>query len=426
VVEIADILASDEVVNSVKKYDGDAAKEVAYRLACAAYDLRDGKKVRKIVEMLEKVGKSIFDTLENHEIYEIIDENLDRLVSDKSSFDAVAAYIKSKKRLPKPDESNIKDYNTLALEYVKRKYGLNKDISIHQILMLFSVPEIIIKKVIDLVNKSEERDVKYYSLETKDGKILNYSREELMMYAIISIVGSRDKERERQAIDAIASIVGRKVVDRARSEFNSKYKHLMREIVAAFRDRDYSKALDILKQTENEAIIDVINAVDYKDVDIGSARFIKAVESNNPLDYDSRIQMACVYLPSGAMKGEILKYCRNDNFVLVRYDVGNQTLGSAICYMEDGIFLVDSVEGHRRFRKPEIFEIVYNDLINRAREKKAKMIVFNIDVFTGTPQEFIEYLSRKNLPKESIKMRLDTDGYLESNKDGVTGYVVKI
>jgi hypothetical protein len=246
------------------------------------------------------------------------------------------------------------------------------------------------------------------------------------MYAIISIVGSRDKERERQAIDAIASIVGQKTVNRARSEFNSKYKHLMRDIVAAFRDRDYSKALDILKQTENEAIMDVINAVDYKDVDIGSARFIKAVESNNPLDYDSRVQMACVYLPSGARRGEILKYCRNDNFVLVRYDVGNQTLGSAICYMEDGIFLVDSVEGHRRFRKPEIFEIVYTDLINRAREKKAEMIVFNIDVFTGTPQEFIEYLSRNNLPKERIKMRLDTDGYLEAKKDGVNGYVVKV
>jgi hypothetical protein len=135
--------------------------------------------------------------------------------------------------------------------------------------------------------------------------------------------------------------------------------------------------------------------------------------------------MACVYLPSGARSEEILKYCKDDNFILVRYDVGNQTLGSAICYMKDNIFLVDSVEGHRRFRNPKIFEIVYNDLIERAREKKAKMVVFNINVYNETPRKFIEYLSRKNLPKERIEMRLDTDAYLEAKKDGVNGYVVK-
>jgi len=93
--------------------------------------------------------------------------------------------------------------------------------------------------------------------------------------------------------------------------------------------------------------------------------------------------------------------------------------------MEDNIFLVDSVEGHRRFRNDKIFEIVYNDLIERAREKGAEMIVFNIDVYNETSRKFIEYLSRKNLPKGRIKMRLDTDAYLEAKKDGVNGYVVK-
>ena len=49
-----------------------------------------------------------------------------------------------------------------------------------------------------------------------------------------------------------------------------------------------------------------------------------------------------------------------------------KTLGSAICYMEKDKFLVDSVEGHRTFRKPQIFNAVYQDLVDRAREKGAK------------------------------------------------------
>jgi hypothetical protein len=247
-----------------------------------------------------------------------------------------------------------------------------------------------------------------------------------MEYSIISIIGSRDKDKEKQAVNAISEIVGLKTINKARNEFYSKYKHLMKEIIPAFAQGNYEKACDILKKTENEAIIDVINAANYKDVDISSARFIKAVESKNPLDYDNRVQMACVYLPDGASCEDILEYCRDDRFVLVRYDIGNQTLGSAICYMENGIFLVDSVEGHRRFRKPKIFEIVYNDLIQRAKDKGARMVIFNKSALNKTPEEFLDYLKTKNLPEETVNMKLDTAGYLEADEDGVDGYIVKI
>jgi hypothetical protein len=412
-----------EISKTVRKYDSDTAEEVARWLSKAAYNLRDGKKVIRIIKMLEKVGKSMFDIIYFSELYQILNENIDSLVKDRESFDAVAAYIKSKGKLPKPNENNINNYNKIALDYVKANYGITKDIAMNQILMLFAVENNDISKIVDLVNKSKETNAKYYSLETKDS-ILNYSREELVKYSVISIVGSRDKNKEKQAVDAISEIVGEKTVNKARSEFYSKYKHLLKDIIAVMPD--YSKALDILKQTKDEAILDVINSADYKNVDISSAKFIKAVESKNPLDYDSRVQLACVYLPRGASGEDILEYCRDDNFVLVRYDIGNQTLGSAICYIEDGIFLVDSVEGHRSFRKPEIFEIVYNDLIQRAKYKKAKMVVFNKNAFNKTPQEFIEHLSTKNLLEEKINMKLDTEGYLEANENGVNGYVVKI
>jgi len=414
-----------EISRTVRKYDGVTAEEVAHRLGEAAYNLMDRNKVIRIIKMLEKVGKSMFDIINYDEIYQILNENIDNLVKDRKSFDAVAAYVKSKGKLPKPNKNNINNYNKVALDYVKANYGIAKDIAMNQILMLFSLDERNINEVIDLVNKSKEKNVKIYSLGDDSSSLnyLKYSRDELMKYAIISVVGSRNKDLERQAIDAISKIVGHKVINKARNEFYSKYKHLMKEIILAFNQKDYIKACDILKKTENEAIMDVISSADYKDVDISSARFIRAVESKNPLDYDNRVQIACVYLPRSR---DILEYCRDDNFVLVRYDIGNQTLGSAICYMEDGIFLVDSVEGHRRFRKPEIFEIVYNDLIERAKERGASMVVFNKNALNKTSKEFLDYLKTKNLPEEIVNMELDTEGYLEADEDGVNGYVVRI
>jgi hypothetical protein len=414
-----------EISRTVRKYDDEAAEEVADWLCKAACYFWDGNKVIRIIRMLEKVGKSMFDIIDYYEIYQILNEKIDSLVKDMESFDVVASYVKSKGKLPKPDESNIINYNKIALDYVKANYGITKDIAMNQILMLFSLDERNINEAIDLVNKSKEKNVKIYSLGDDSNSLnyLKYSRDELMKYAIISVFGSRNKDLERQAIDAIANIVGHKVINKARNEFYSKYKHLMKEIILAFNQKDYIKACDILKKTENEAIMDVINAANYKDIDISSARFIRAVESKNPLDYDNRVQMACVYLPRSR---DILEYCRDDNFVLVRYDIGNQTLGSAICYIEDRIFLVDSVEGHRTFRKPKIFEIVYNDLIERAKYRGASMVIFNKNALNKTPEGFLDYLKTKNLPEETVNMELDTEGYLEANKNGVNGYIVKI
>ncbi|MEM5874931.1 MAG: hypothetical protein QW641_03345, partial [Candidatus Aenigmatarchaeota archaeon] len=250
---------------------------------------------------------------------------------------------------------------------------------------------------------------------------LNYSRNDLEKYAIISIIGSRNKELEKGARNIISAIVGEKVINKARNEFYNNYKYLIKEITNAFNQGNYEKAINILKQTNNEAILDVINSVNYRDVNINS-NIVKAVESKNPLDYDNRIQMACVYLPNG---NGILEYCIDDRIKLIRYDIGNETLGSAICYSEDKKLLVDSIEGHRRFRKEEIFEIVYNDLIERAKEWKAEIVIFNKNAPNKTPREFIEYLKSKNLKEDKIEMKLDTEAYLEANEK-VKRYVVKI
>jgi hypothetical protein len=150
-----------------------------------------------------------------------------------------------------------------------------------------------------------------------------------------------------------------------------------------------------------------------------------AVESNDPLDYDSRVQMACVYLPRYFHEG-IYDYCRDKRFTLVRYDINGKTVGSAICYAEGDRFLVDSIEGHRTFRKPQIFDAVYKDLMDRARSKGYKEIIFSNGGTNETPKRFIEYLGSVGLKNGKVKMDLDTKGYLEADEDGVDGYVVSL
>ncbi|MEM5832141.1 MAG: hypothetical protein QXT38_02415 [Candidatus Aenigmatarchaeota archaeon] len=422
---LGDGKAITEIVRTIRKYESEAAKEIASKIAQIAQDLKDSSKVIRIVRMLEKADKSMFDILENWEIDEVINLGLDNLIKNKRDFDAIALYMRSNKELPLPTEKNINSYLDLAMNYVKSKYGIEKDLNYNQLLVFLSTEEDTRKEVVEFVNKSKEINPKYYSLSKKVlGNSLNYSRDELEKYAIIAVVGSKNKDLEKEAVNVISSIVGEKTVNRARNEFYKNYKSLIKEIANAFNQGDYEKAINILKQTNNKAINDVINSVNYRDASINGS-FVKAVESKNPLDYDNRIQMVCVYLPNGAEKRTIFEYCKDDRIKLVRYDVGNQTLGSAICYLEDKKLLVDSVEGHGRFRKEEIFEIVYRDLIERAKEWGAEIVVFNSYTPNETPRKFLEYLGSKNLKEGIVEMELKTSASLEAGRL-VKGYVVRV
>ncbi len=76
-------------------------------------------------------------------------------------------------------------------------------------------------------------------------------------------------------------------------------------------------------------------------------------------------------------------------------------------------------------RKPRIYEVVYKDLIKRAKDHGADMIIFNYDAFNETPKEFLNYLAEKGLKKSKIKIECNTKGYLES-KNPVNGYIVNV
>ncbi len=414
-----------ESARTIGRCGGDAAEGVAWGLGKIAIYTKDKDAVRAACGIVNKVGKQALELLDYKDITTISQKGLDKLIDQKEDFDAVFAYVKSGCILPLPTRENIKTYGKLAYRYVSDTYGISKELGIEKMLMLFSVNKEKRKGLARLINKSTERNRKEYSI-SDGGDKMDIDRSKLPYLLLLAVTGSRDKLKEEEAFRLASGIVGEKAVNRARNSFNSSYKSKLPEIISYVNRDEVDKAINILKSTKDESINDVLACMDYRDTGFsGGNAMLSAVESNDPLDYDSRVQIACVYLPRSYNEG-IYEYCKDDRFTLVRYDIGGKTLGSAICYVGDGTFLVDSVEGHRTFRKPKIFDAVRRDLVERAKEKGAKRILFSEGGTNETPKEFMEYLGHLGLEKGKIKMKLDTKGYLEADEAGASGYVLGI
>ena len=415
-----------ESARTIGRYEVDTARGVAWGLRNIAFNTRDKDAVRAACDIVNKVGKRALDLLNYNDIIVISRKGLDKLIDRKEDFDSVIAYVRSGCILPLPTKENIKTYRKLASGYVFDTYGISKELGIEKMLMLFSIDEEERKGLAELVNKSTEKNRKEYSVSAGESKTIKVDRRRLPYLLLLAVTGSRDKIKEEEAFRLASSIVGEKTVNRARNSFNSSYKSKLPEIISYVKKDEVDKAIMILKETKDESINDVLACMDYRDTGFSRGNAVlSAVESNDPLDYDSRVQIACVYLPRDYDDG-IYEYCKDDRFTLVRYDIGGKTLGSAICYMEDGTFLVDSVEGHRTFRKPKIFDAVRRDLVERAKEKGAKRILFSEGGTNETPKEFMDYLGHLGLEKGKIKMKLDTEGYLEADEAGASGYVLRI
>ncbi len=426
----------DAVIESAKvisRYNGEAAENISHRLGIIAIYTKDKSTLITACKITNLAGADVFDILTVKDLLTIKNKKLEDLINNKESFDAVAAYIKSGYKLPMPSKDNITNYKNIASEYISKIYHIkNSNLNLNQILMLFSVDKDKRRELADLINNSNEIGLKRYNIVAEETKRLKVD-DKLPYLSLIAVTRSRNKDIDNEAYKRISGIVGEKAVRKARNEFSSHYKNKIKEIAAYVKKNEIDKAIDYLKSTKNEAIEDVLRCADYKDFGFtGGNTVLRAVESNNPLDYDNRVQIACVYLPNDYHDG-IYNYCRDyyskekgDGFILIRYDMRGKALGSAICYMENNTFLVDSVEGHRTFRKPQIFNAVYQDLVDRAREKGAKRVIFSDGGINETPKKFIEFLEGLRLKRNRVKMKLNTEGYLEAEKSGVKGYIVNL
>ena len=421
---IKDKDAAAECARTIGRYGGEAAIAVAYGLGIIAWNTKDKGTVVSACDIVNRAGNNVLDLLCAQDFITIHKKGLDTLIEGKESLDAVAAYVKSGEGLPIPTQENIADYRRMANGYVSVEYGISKGLGMNQILMLFSVKKEDRKGLAALVNASSEKDRKTYSITMNDteDRSLRIDHGKLPYLSLIAVVGSRDAEKETEARGVLGKIVGEKAIRRARNAFDSGYKSMIGKIAGYVKEGRVDQAIKELKDTKDEAINDVLAAADHRETGITGKNVLEAVESNDPLDYDGRVQIACVYLPRGYEEG-IYDYCKDKRFSLIRYSIGGRSLGSAICYMEDDRFLVDSVEGHRTFRKPQIFDAVYRDLIARAGEKGAKEVIFSAGGINETPGGFMAYLKSLGCRKGKAKMRLDTEGYLEADEDMVEGYV---
>ena len=421
-----------EAAKVISKYNEDTAQDIAWELRdIATYG--EGEGIRIACRIVDLVSADALDLLEAEDFVNIKKKKLEDLIDDKESFDAVVAYIKSGFKLPAPNKANITSYKEIASNYLSKKYGINKSLNTNQILMLFSVNKDKREGLSDLINASSETNLKMYSISAEETKRLEVDRGRLPYLSIIAVTGSRDEDLDKEAYELVSKIVGEKAIRKARNEFKSHYRLKLPEIAAYLKEGKIDGAINSLKATKNESIEDVLECADYRYVGFTKGKAVlSAVESNNPLDYDSRTQIACVYLPRGYDEG-IYNYCRDyyskdkdSGFILVRYNIGEKALGSAICYMEKDKFLVDSVEGHRTFRKPQIFNAVYQDLVKRAREKGAKRVIFSDGGINETPKKFIEFLGDLGIKKGYVNMKLNTNGYLEAEKENVKGYIIDL
>lgn len=482
----ARVISQDKIVNIIQKYDIDVAEKTLDTLSLIYSYTGDGEVILEFANKLEKYGgkdvdnaldtledvisyvqdsdlyygditaisnaitpichimnkvdrsiQNISETLKPEEFMQIHNEGLDTLIENNDHFDAVAAYVRSNGKLPLPTKDNINEYSKIAGKYLSEIYGVKQQLNNRRLYLFFSLKNKDRKSLVPLVNNSYEKDRKLYSILIKDDedRSVYIDRSRLPYLSVIAVIGSRDPAIENEAIKYISKIVGEKEIRIARNSFNSKYKSKRKEIVDYIRKDDIDSAIKTLKVLNDETISDVLMAADYRDEKLHGKYILSAVESNNPLDYDSKVQMACVYLPEDFKEG-IHGYCKDyysegkeKGFTLVRYDIGGKALGSAICYMEKDSFLVDSVEGHRVFRKPEIFFTVYQDLVGRARSKGARRIIFNKDVSNETAKDFIDYLDKTKyklgLNLEVINVRLDTAGYIESSEES-DGYTLNL
>ncbi len=379
--------------------------------------------------LVKSSGSDVFDLLTNKDIVSIYREGLAGLIDGKNSLDVVTAYVNSDKELPLPTKENITGYGKLVNKYLAETYGIDKELDNDRLLMLFSVEKSERKGLAELVSHSSEKDRRAYDITVNgDPHPISIDRSMLPYLSIVAITGSKDPAKYKEAFDTVSKIVGEKTIRLAGDAFKTSYKSRLWEIIGLVREGKIGDAVKVLSDTGDEAINDILSVSNHReDLTILSGKnVLVAVESNNPLDYDSRVQMACVYLPYVHNEKGIYDYCKDERFTLIRYDINGKTLGSAICYTEGDNFLVDSVEGHRTFRKPKIFDAVYKDLIYRAKSKGCEKIVFSENGVNETPREFIEYLGSAGLKKDTARMSLDTEGYLEADRDGVKGYTVSL
>jgi hypothetical protein len=396
----------------------------------------DIEKIVKFVKLVDTVLPEIVDW-STYSLIEIVENNLTDLTIraiDRNVAQFVMLYLKYKILLPEPNLENIDRYDEIVAETLRKDYGISKNLSYREIEMFLATLSsgtmdeegIDLEKLVELINKSERKNERIYRLDT--GEYINdylkiYKKDDLIKYAVISVTGSLDKNLESEARNVAKIFADEKDIEIARQRLNEN-KYLKKRVIEILKgrkeekNRAYLDAYNLLLHSGEQPIVNVMKSIDYERDELVSKNIIRATESNNPLDFDFRFQKCCAYLPYGAKREEIFTYCEDPRIMLVKYEIYGKPQGSAICYLGDDYLLVDSVEGDLEIAENRVFDIIFNDLLERAKMRNLEYILFNIRVYNETPRKFISYIERAykklGLRKDYFLVDFKTDAYLEA------------
>jgi hypothetical protein len=396
----------------------------------------DIEKIVKFVKLVDTVLPEIVDW-STYSLIEIVENNLTDLIIraiDRNVAQFVMLYLKYKILLPEPNLENIDRYDEIVVETLRKDYGISKNLSYREIEMFLATLSsgtmneegIDLEKLVELINKSERKNERIYRLDT--GECINdylkiYKKDDLIKYAVISVTGSLDKNLESEARNVAKIFADEKDIEIARQRLNEN-KYLKKRVIEILKgrkeekNRAYLDAYNLLLHSGEQPIVNVMKSIDYERDELVSKNIIRATESNNPLDFDFRFQKCCAYLPYGAKREEIFTYCEDPRIMLVKYEIYGKPQGSAICYLGDDYLLVDSVEGDLEIAENRVFDIIFNDLLERAKMRNLEYILFNIRVYNETPRKFISYIERAykklGLRKDYFLVDFKTDAYLEA------------
>ena len=427
------------IAQVISKYEGAAAKEIACSLADAARSPKDAGMMTKYITMLDTVNKfGMVDKIISTSGAKIVKEGLDALVTDKNSLWSCLAYVDGGCKFPKPTNQNIGSYRSIVNDFVKSEYGISVQLSLDQISLLASLKDGVSNSIVEFVNASAPQHEMVYIIDNGKNAV-NFEPaaekmpEEKKQLAIISIIGSKDKNKFEEAQNYIKDIVGEKKVNVAYTKFNGickkEHPNLKSDVIRLFKNGDYDSAAEALRSAGVEEISDVMDAAEgVKSVGpaASGSRTVYAFESKNPLDYDSRIILACTCINGAYANKGMLNYCKDPNILLVGYSFGGQVCASAICYIEGNVLLVDSVEGRERIRNDAFFGVIRKDIEEKAKLHGVDTIIFSEGAINKTSTDFLKFLERRGAERGSIEMKIDTQSYLEADKGKVKGYLIRV
>ncbi|MDE1845965.1 MAG: hypothetical protein KGH53_01645 [Candidatus Micrarchaeota archaeon] len=396
--------------NRLEGYVGMQAKYAAECASYAAVDFkRDIGRVHRILDLVDVIGPNPEQMITSQIAATILHLNLDLIVKSHDDLRSAMIFINSGGALPKPTKENIKRYGEEVFSHLREKYSFTKEMSMEELHSISKYWEksgkLSMQGMLKLLNEGKQESVKFYPFSQGNFTALNLGREELVRLSVISILGSRNRQEELRAVRTIGQIVEIGAINKAKLALNTKYRQTKHEIFRSSNGKpNYEQIYQTLAALGDEFVGDVLNAAEYRDIKAGRYNFVKASLSRNPLDYDGRVQTACVYLPNGK---QIFNYCTDKNVMPLLYEIGAEKVGSALCYISGRTLIVDSVEGHRVVReKKEMFAIIYDDIVERSKELGVDRVIFSKAGINLTAKEFAQHVESKGLPTMKVGVNL--------------------